>query len=118
MFGFFDADGSGHVSFKELATAFNSMSTMTVEGKLEFMFNIYDTDGSGTLTNAELREIITQMTRVAKTLGRQEAAADSFIAGLIARLDADADGSITKAEWVSRGSTIPSLLVLLNAGDY
>eukprot|EP01139_Manchomonas_bermudensis_P023309 Amastigsp_a840997_2362.p2 type:complete len:184 gc:universal Amastigsp_a840997_2362:34-585(+) len=118
LFASFDQDGSGSVSFKELATQFSALSTMTTEEKLAFSFDMYDSDRSGTLNTTEAREIVEQMKKVAVTLGRREAAAADFIQGIMAKLDENNDGTITRAEWMSRGMATPSLLVLLNAGDY
>eukprot|EP00300_Choanocystis_sp_HF-7_P030169 c38935_g1_i1.p1 GENE.c38935_g1_i1~~c38935_g1_i1.p1 ORF type:complete len:197 (+),score=57.60 c38935_g1_i1:42-593(+) len=118
MFRNFDQDGSGTVSFKELATQFSSMSTMTVEEKLSFMFDMYDADHSGSLTGAEVTSIVEQMTKASVSLGRRPAAAADFIQGIVSKLDVDGDHNITKAEWMSRGIATPSLLVLLNGGDY
>jgi len=118
MFVSFDHDGSGDVSFNELTVALSMLSTMDVESKLDFCFSLYDADNSGHLCTDELRAVIEQMLLVSSTLGREEAAAESFVDGIIMKLDMDNDGSITKEEWIAKGLSTPSLLVLLNQGGY
>ncbi|KNC51738.1 calcium-binding protein NCS-1 [Thecamonas trahens ATCC 50062] len=118
MFRSFDHDESGGISFNELLLALSMLSVMPAEDKLEYLFEIYDADSSGHLSDSELRAVIEQMLLVAQTLGRETEAAASFVDGIVAKLDHDQDGSITKEEWVSKGLSTPSLLVLLNAGAY
>eukprot|EP01117_Protostelium_nocturnum_P017148 TRINITY_DN692_c0_g1_i1.p1 TRINITY_DN692_c0_g1~~TRINITY_DN692_c0_g1_i1.p1 ORF type:complete len:187 (-),score=80.77 TRINITY_DN692_c0_g1_i1:81-641(-) len=113
LFQLFDSDGSGSVSFNELAVALSVLGKGTAEEKLKFLFQLYDVDKSGTLTADEIQTIIGQMKEVAKSLGREEGAAGNFIQGLMQKLDKDKNGEIDLNEWVTEGSKTPSLLMLL-----
>jgi len=118
MFKVFDADGSGTVSFKELATAMSLLGKGTAETKLGFLFDMYDGDKSGHLEKKEMEAIVAQMIVVAKALNRDQASANEFVKGLLAKIDKDGSGTISKEEWVQGGLRTPSLLVLLGASDY
>lgn len=90
LFHQMDADGSGTISFNELATNLSVIGKGTVEEKLSFTFDLYDEDKSGHLDKHEAQKVLEQMKRVAATLGRT---ADDFIAGMIDKLDVDKDGT-------------------------
>jgi len=113
LFDFMDTDKSGTVSFKELSTALALLSTGSNEEKLEFLFGSFDTDGSGTLTGEEIVNLVNQMKGIGAAMGRDAAKMDSFIQGLLTKLDQDKDGEITKEEWIKAGMATPSVITLL-----
>jgi serine/threonine-protein phosphatase 2B regulatory subunit len=113
LFTSFDADGGGTVSFKELGTSLSILGKGTVEEKLTYMFEMYDADKSGSLEGDEVDAIVGQMKAIAAALGRDPAQAQSFIDGIMKKLDKDGDKEITKQEWVDQGKSTPSLLMLL-----
>jgi len=113
LFDFMDTDKSGTVSFKELSTALALLSTGSNEEKLEFLFGSFDLDGSGTLTGDEITALVNQMKSVGMSMGRDAAKMDSFINGLLSKLDKDKDGEITKEEWITAGLATPSVIMLL-----
>lgn len=114
MFISFDTDNSGTVSFKELSTSLSVLGKGTAEEKLAYMFDMYDDDNSGSLEAGEIAKITDSMKAVAAGLGRDPAGAQSFIDGIMSKLDKDGDKEITKAEFVDQGKSTPSLLLLLN----
>ena len=116
-FDAFDTDGSGTVDFKEFATALSVLGPGTKEAKLEYLFNVYDTDKSGDLSTDELETMLQQMMAVAVVLDRCGEKDKTFIKGMIASLDVDKDGSVTRQEWIERGSRMPSLLLFLGITD-
>jgi len=113
LFDFMDTDKSKTVSFKELSTALALLSTGTNEEKLEFLFGTFDTDGSGSLTGNEITALVDQMKGIGASLGRDASKMDSFIKGLLSKLDKDGDGEITKEEWIKAGLATPSVITLL-----
>jgi len=113
LFDFMDTDHSGDVSFQELSTALALLSTGSNEEKLEFLFGSFDLDNSGALTGDEITALVNQMKSVGASMGRDAAKMDSFIAGLLSKLDKDGDGEITKEEWIKAGLATPSVIMLL-----
>ena len=113
LFTSFDADNSGTVSFKELSTSLSVLGKGSAEEKLGYMFDMYDDDKSGALEGSEVDAIVAQMKSVAAALGRDPAGAQSFIDGIMKKLDKDGDKEITRAEWIEQGKSTPSLLMLL-----
>ncbi len=82
------------------------------------MFELNDEDGNGTLNTKEIEKMINQMKAIAVALGRNIGSATNFIEGVMAKLDVNKDGNITKAEFVAGGLKTPSLLVLLGVDNY
>jgi len=113
LFDFMDTDHSGTVSFQELSTALALLSTGTNEEKLEFLFGTFDTDNSGSLTGAEITNLVNQMKGIGASMGRDASKMDSFINGLLRKLDQNGDGEITKEEWIKAGLSTPSVITLL-----
>eukprot|EP01091_Cochliopodium_minus_P004921 TRINITY_DN14827_c0_g1_i1.p1 TRINITY_DN14827_c0_g1~~TRINITY_DN14827_c0_g1_i1.p1 ORF type:complete len:184 (+),score=57.28 TRINITY_DN14827_c0_g1_i1:40-591(+) len=111
LFQMMDTDGSGTVSFKELATALSMVGKGTAEDKLKYSFKLYDEDGNGTLDRNEIVNIIEQMKVIASSIGRP--GCGDFIESLMQKLDTNGDGEISLDEWVTGGLNTPSLLVLL-----
>ena len=79
LFRVFDTDGSGTISFKELATALSIISKGDNKDKLTFLFRSFDVDGSGTLTADELSLLVKQMVSVSAALGRNPGKAESAL---------------------------------------
>lgn len=113
LFDFMDTDKSNTVSFKELSTALALLSTGTTEEKLDFLFGSFDTDNSGALTGDEITTLVNQMKSIGASMGRDADKMDSFINGLLSKLDKDKDGEITREEWISAGLATPSVITLL-----
>merc|ERR1712232_1460579 len=89
LFALFDADNSGTVSFKELASSLSVAGKGSLEDKLSFAFDLYDADKSGDIDSEELKEVITQMKLTAEILGRT--GTDDFIEAIVTKLDSDGD---------------------------
>jgi len=113
LFDLFDADGSGTVSFSEVALALSLISSGEPKKRLEYIFSLFDKNGDGTLDKAEIEQVVERMFDVAAAMGRGNNQTKDFIKGVIVKLDASGDGVITKQEWVDKGSSTPSLLTLL-----
>eukprot|EP00300_Choanocystis_sp_HF-7_P000509 c10409_g2_i1.p1 GENE.c10409_g2_i1~~c10409_g2_i1.p1 ORF type:complete len:125 (-),score=17.96 c10409_g2_i1:122-466(-) len=79
-----------------------------------FIFDLYDEDCDGVLRVDEIANVTSQILKVAVALGRRESAAASFIEGIMAGLDCDRDGSLSREEWMTRGLRIPALVQMLN----
>jgi len=113
LFDSMDTDHSKTISFKELSTALALLSSGTNEEKLEFLFGSFDLDNSGSLTGEEITALVNQMKSIGASMGRDAAKMDSFIKGLLSKLDKDKDGEITKQEWIQAGLATPSVITLL-----
>ena len=114
LFKLMDTDGGGTVSFKELATALNQVGQGDPKEKLGYVFDMYDADKSGSLDRKEVEHIIDQMTKVAEaTGGPLSHNTKEFNQSLMLKLDPNNDGEISRAEWIEKGSSSPSLLALL-----
>eukprot|EP00727_Mastigamoeba_balamuthi_P013692 m51a1_g8946 hypothetical protein (178) ;mRNA; f:992798-993452 len=117
LFDAFDKDGSGSVSQGELLSALGLLLRGSAEEKLDFLFTAFDEDGSGTLSRAELEKVLAHMAQVAAALGRAGPRTESFVAGVLQKLDEDRDGRVTRAEWRAVGLRTPSLLYLIGVND-
>jgi len=95
LFEQMDSDASGTISFVELATSLSIIGKGSTDDKLAYTFDLYDTDKSGYLDRKEAEHVLSQMRRVASSMGRH---ADDFIEGLLKKLDKDGDGTITTRE--------------------
>ena len=113
LFKAFDADGSGTISFEEVATSFSVLSKGSPEEKLEYLFKVYDADKSNTLEKDELVLIIERMRATAAALGRDVDKSSSFIDGLMGKLDPEQTGHIPRKDWIEVGQRTPSLLLLM-----
>jgi len=81
--------------------------------RLSFIFTIFDKNNDDKLDNEEITNVVVRMNVVAESLGRAGTKTTQFIDGLLFKLDGNDDGIVTKKEWVEKGATSPSLLVLL-----
>ena len=112
-FDAFDTDGSGTISFAEFATALSILGPGTKKAKLEYLFDIYDEDKNGVLTSSEIDKILHQMYTVSYMLNRATEKDSKFIRAIVAKLDVNKDGEISRDEWITVGCKTPSLLVFL-----
>jgi len=113
LFIAFDSDQSKTVNFKELVVALSVLSRGNVEDKLHFLFNVYDVDKSGYLTRDEAKQLLEQVKAAVLSTGVSERAATAFAEQVWVKLDPNADGNISREEWVSMGKRVPSLMTLL-----
>jgi len=113
FFKFIDLDNNGTIEFEELRKSLELIESSDNRKKLEFLFMTFDTDRSGSIDGPEIQGIVNQMRGIGAALGRQEAALESFIQGLLKKLDADGNGNITKEEWIENGLNTPSVITLL-----
>ena len=58
-------------------------------------FPLFDTDKSGTLNRDEISKVLKHMCDVAASLGRTGPKTEQFVAGVIKKLDADGNGTVT-----------------------
>jgi len=100
LFKAFDADGSGTISFDEVATSLSCLSKGTAEDKLKYLFKVYDVDNSGTLDKDELVLIIERMKATSAALGRPVDKSTNFIDGIMSKLDPEKTGHISKKNWI------------------
>jgi len=112
-FDAFDSDGSGTISFTEFATALSILGPGTKKAKLEYLFDVYDEDKNGVLTRDEVDKILHQMYCVSFMLNRATDKDSKFIEAIVAKLDVNKDGEISRDEWISVGCKTPSLLIFL-----
>jgi Ca2+-binding EF-hand superfamily protein len=99
VFGAFDADNSGSISFSEFLVAYSLTTKGDIRSKLEYAFELYDADDSGTLDRTEIKTVLTGMLDL---LGADKKGhnINSLTTECMKELDQEKDGLITKDEFV------------------
>merc|ERR1712142_322359 len=63
IFGSFDQDKDGYISFKELMVTLSMTTQGSTEEKLKWLFNVYDQNGDGRISFEEVQCIVDVMQR-------------------------------------------------------
>ncbi|KFD72383.1 hypothetical protein M514_01693 [Trichuris suis] len=103
VFGSFDLDKNGSLTFDGFLTLFSTLLRGTVEEKLQWVFKLYDTNKDGLLTQSDLEKILLSV----YSLGGEETLNDvsqeqinehaNFI---FKKMDSSRKGAVTCAEFV------------------
>ncbi|CDW53050.1 EF-hand 7 and EF-hand 8 domain containing protein [Trichuris trichiura] len=75
VFGSFDLDKNGSLTFDGFLTLFSTLLRGTVEEKLQWVFKLYDTNKDGLLTQSDLEKILLSV----YSLGGEEALNDEQV---------------------------------------
>ncbi|KNC78490.1 hypothetical protein SARC_09083 [Sphaeroforma arctica JP610] len=114
LFGSFDKDGDGMVSFDEIMVSAMVLDNGTPEEKLQFLFQAYCRDvEAGLNIETQLGPICDQMVATNVAMGRNVEGLKPTLMKMLRELDRSGDGFICEEEWVQGGVKIVPLLVLL-----
>ena len=89
-FSYFDKDGDGTITRKELCTVMRSLGQNPTEAELQVMISEADADGSGTI---DFPEFLTMVARKMKEAHREDEIREAFRV-----FDKDGNGFISAAE--------------------
>lgn len=94
LFGAFDTDSGGSIDFREFSVGMSKLTKGTLMEKITFLFDVYDEDGSGSISCKELLKFVQR---------EQGELVDElkFTEELIAALDQDGDGTVSRLEFTS-----------------
>ena len=79
--------------------AINSTSLTGPQEKLCWVFNVFDADGSGTINAEEIRAMLAGLFEMAGAEVEEEELAVAC-GDVMAAIDGDGDGEVTREEWV------------------
>lgn len=88
---------------RELVIGLSKLTRGTVQQRLALLFELYDVDGSGSVTVSELMRFVSRS-------GNDSNMELDQARQLLERLDADGDGSISRAEFLGQLTDSPVLL--------
>merc|ERR1712002_137581 len=101
VFRIYDSNNDGSIDFIEFMLIFHIMSAGTPEEIFAKIFRLFDINGDGTISKKEMSRLVKDMYGLIKTddphIGSQTEIADAAFS----EMDADGDGKITLAEFVS-----------------
>jgi len=106
VFRTFDSDKNGFIDFKEFLLAIDVTSSGSPEEKLNWAFSMYDVDGNGWI---DLKEMTNIVKSIYKMMGPNQIAAaqqqgfetpEQRAEGIFKRMDINADGKVTRQEFV------------------
>merc|ERR1712126_39236 len=101
VFRIYDTNNDGYIDFPEFMIVFYIMSDGTPEEVLGKIFRDFDVNSDDSITKKELTRLIKDMYGLLNN-DTPEQASEKFIAtSAFAEMDKDADGKITKEEFIS-----------------
>jgi len=101
VFRIYDTNNDGYIDFPEFMIVFYIMSDGTPEEVLGKIFRVFDVNSDNSITKKELTRLIKDMYGLLNN-DNPEQASEKFIAtSAFAEMDKDADGKITKEEFIS-----------------
>lgn len=118
IFRTFDADQNGYIDFKEFLLAINITSNGSADQKLDWAFSMYDVNGNGSIDLQEMTQIVRSIYHL---IGKdqisglvEEETPESRAATIFRIMDINADGRVTRNEFVQTCSKDQNLLNLLS----
>ncbi|CAF1253924.1 unnamed protein product [Rotaria sp. Silwood1] len=114
-FDAFDINKDGTVSFDEFLIAYSAARNGNLDDRLDLVFRVYDISDDGFIDEEELTKLIVALyDLVGKTNRKGDHDPKRRAAQIMAKLDANGDKKLTKAEFVSGCKADPFLRRLLD----
>ena len=116
-FRVFDEDNSGALSFFEFMLVKNAPKLDTPEDKLNWIFNAFDQDGGGSIDGEECCGVVEALFRMSGKVMEGDTAKTEIadcVENILAVVDVDGDGIITKQEFVENAMKSPFISNLVN----
>merc|ERR1712179_588392 len=88
------------MDFPEYMCAINATSLSTPQDKLEWVFNIFDKDGGGTIDSNEIETMLVGLFEMSGAEVNEEDLKETC-EEIMAAIDGDGDGEVTREEWVT-----------------
>merc|ERR1712025_25421 len=101
VFRTFDTDKNGSIDFKEFLLAVDFTSSGTPEDKLKWAFRMYDVDGNGWIDLAEMTVIVRSIYSMSGFKESSQETADQRAFEIFNKMDLNADGKVTRDEFVT-----------------
>ncbi|XP_055341221.1 hippocalcin-like protein 4 isoform X2 [Paramacrobiotus metropolitanus] len=120
VFSTFDQDEDGHVTFDQFIIGMSLLARGTLTQKLQWVFNLYDLNGTGKVSRANMKEILMAMHLMLGSHSQpciDEQSINTQIDQIFAKLDLDADGSITFAEFTEACQNDPQIVSVFGKFD-
>merc|ERR1712038_1163740 len=101
VFRIYDTNNDGYIDFPEFMIVFYIMSDGSPEEVLGKIFRVFDVNSDDSITKKELTRLIKDMYGLLNNDNPNIAAKDMIAKSAFAEMDKDADGKITKEEFIS-----------------
>eukprot|EP00090_Calanus_glacialis_P035499 TRINITY_DN60596_c0_g1_i1.p1 TRINITY_DN60596_c0_g1~~TRINITY_DN60596_c0_g1_i1.p1 ORF type:complete len:191 (-),score=46.81 TRINITY_DN60596_c0_g1_i1:153-725(-) len=116
VFRTFDTDRNGFIDFKEFLLAIDVTSSGTPEEKLSWAFRMYDVDGNGWIDLIEMTKLVKSIYAMMgpnKVQQEQQETAEERAKEIFMRMDKNADGRVTRDEFIQTCLVDEKLIQLL-----
>jgi Ca2+-binding EF-hand superfamily protein len=101
VFRIYDSNNDGYIDFIEFMIIFHIMLDGTPEEVLGKIFRVFDANSDGTINKKEMKRLIKDMYGLIKA-DDPEVQSEALLAkSAFTEMDADGDGKITQAEFIS-----------------
>lgn len=117
IFDTIDLNRDGHVSFRELMLHLSITMKGSAQEKLEWAFDVYDLDSNGEITLDEMRHVLLfirdNVSAAAVADQMSDESHDEKIAEIFKVVDTDADGVLSRDEFVEGMKLYPAFLNMM-----
>ncbi|KAE9549670.1 hypothetical protein FO519_007112 [Halicephalobus sp. NKZ332] len=117
VFGVFDYNKDGHISFKEFIMALSITSRGTIDEKLDWAFSLYDVDKDGYITKQEMENIVDAiycMIGNMLELPTDEDTPQKRVEKIFSNMDLNLDGKLTREEFKLGSKSDPWIVQALS----
>ncbi|VDD86597.1 unnamed protein product [Enterobius vermicularis] len=102
VFGVFDSNKDGYISFREFIIALSITSRGSLDEKLDWAFSLYDVDKDGYITKTEMIEIVDAIYSMIGNVvdfSEGEETPEKRVAVIFSSMDLNLDGKLTREEF-------------------
>uniref|UniRef100_A0AC35EX97 EF-hand domain-containing protein n=1 Tax=Panagrolaimus sp. PS1159 TaxID=55785 RepID=A0AC35EX97_9BILA len=117
VFGVFDYNHDGHISFKEFIMALSITSRGTIDEKLDWAFSLYDVDKDGSITKQEMENIVDAIYAMIGSmleLPLDENTPQKRVEKIFSNMDLNLDGQLTREEFKLGSKSDPWIVQALS----